>query len=373
MTEIGIGIIGGGYMGKAHAVAMAAVGTSFNTKLRPRLEMIAATSETSAERYRAAYGFARSTDDWRMLVADPKVDAVIIASPPSTHRDIALAAFANGKHVFCEKPLGASFKEGADMVAAAAKARPLVNMVGFNYIRTPAAQFIRNLLNKGDIGEITYFRAEMNEDFMALAEDEWTWRSEGESNGALGDLAPHGINLSLALMGSIKRLNGEVQTLYETRPYQGSMRKVTNDDRGQFICEFESGTRGHFSFSRCALGRKMGYVFEIFGTKGSIRFDQEDQNAIWLYRHEGNNAEMGFKKILTNPSHPDYVNFNLGPGHGTGYQDQIIIEARDFLKAIETGEEIWPTFLDAQEVNKIIHALRLSNDRGAWVTLSELS
>ncbi len=364
-----IGIIGGGYMGKAHAVAYAAVGAAFETKLRPKLEMVAARTQETARDYQKKFGFERSTDNWHELVSDPKIDAVIIASPPETHREITLEAFANGKHVFCEKPLGASIQDGLDMIEAAANAPKLANMVGFNYIRTPAAQFIRQMLAANEIGDITYFRAEMHEDFMASSSAEWTWRSEGDSNGALGDLAPHVFNMTLALMGPIKRLNGEIGTIFKTRPYKGETRAVTNDDRGQFMCEFETGTRGHVSFNRAALGRKMGYAFEIFGTKGSIRFDQEDQNAIWLYREDGNEREQGFKKILTNPSHPDYVNFNLGAGHGTGYQDQIIIEARDFLNAIETGKTIWPSFADGHECNKIAAALRKSNDKGTWVEL----
>lgn len=372
MTEIGIGIVGGGYMGKAHAVAYSAVGANFETSLRPRLEMVAATSPASAERYRQAYGFARATDDWRMLVSDPKVDAVIVASPSATHRDIVEAAFAHGKHVFCEKPLGASLADGAAMVAAAEAARPCANMVGFNYIRTPAAQFIRQLLADNEIGDITYFKAEMHEDFQAQPDKPWDWRCEGPSNGALGDLAPHVLNMTLTLMGPVTKLCGELETLFPERPFEGGMKAVTNDDRGQFICEFETGARGHVSFNRAALGRKMGYAFEIYGTKGTIRFDQEDQNSIWLYRHEGNDREMGFKQILTNPSHPDYVAFNLGPGHGTGYQDQIIIEARDFLTAIETGAEVWPSFREGQEANRLAQAVRMSDADNRWVALNEV-
>ncbi|MFN3282360.1 MAG: Gfo/Idh/MocA family protein, partial [Tabrizicola sp.] len=153
MTEIGIGLVGGGYMGKAHAVALSAVGAVFDTPLRPRLEVIAATSPDSAERYRKAYGFARGTANWRDLVADPRVQAVVIASPQSTHRAIAEAAFALGKPVFCEKPLGASLEDAQAMVAAAeASGQP--NMIGFNYVRTPATQFVRRLLAGGAIGEI---------------------------------------------------------------------------------------------------------------------------------------------------------------------------------------------------------------------------
>ena len=164
MAEIGIGIVGGGYMGKAHAVAYRAVGAVFDTALKPRLEMVAATSAASAERYRAAYGFARGTANWRELVNDPKVEAVVIASPQSTHREVAEAAFAMGKPVFCEKPLGRNVTESEAMVAAA---KGHINMVGFNYIRTPASQYALQLLQEGRIGEITYFRGEMTEDFLA--------------------------------------------------------------------------------------------------------------------------------------------------------------------------------------------------------------
>ena len=145
MTEIGIGLVGGGYMGKAHAVALGAVAAVFGTALRPRLEVIAATTTASAARYAAAYGFARATADWRDLVADPKVQAVVIASPQETHRQIALAAFAAGKPVFCEKPLGASLQDAVAMTQAAL-ASGQANMIGFNYVRTPATQFVRQLL-----------------------------------------------------------------------------------------------------------------------------------------------------------------------------------------------------------------------------------
>ena len=104
MREIGIGIVGGGYMGKAHAVAMSAVGAVFETGLRPRLEMVAGSTPESGKRLAEKFGFRRAADDWQALVADPAVEAVVIASPQSTHRAIAEAAFALKKPVFCEKP-----------------------------------------------------------------------------------------------------------------------------------------------------------------------------------------------------------------------------------------------------------------------------
>ncbi|QTN37516.1 Gfo/Idh/MocA family protein [Cognatishimia activa] len=353
-------------MGKAHAVAMASVGAVFNTKLRPRLEMVCASSPDSAERYRVAYGFARATDDWRTLVEDPRVEAIVIASPQETHRRIAEAAFALGKPVLCEKPLGASMEDSAAMVAAA-EASGVPNMVGFNYIRTPASQYARQLIADGEIGDITWFRGEHTEDFYADPRTPASWRTSGMANGTLGDLAPHMVNAALALMGPIARVMGTYETVHKERP--GG--EVDNDDHAQLMCRFENGAMGAMYFSRIATGRKMGYAYEITGTAGAIRFDQEDQNALWLYKMTDHEPQRGFRKILTGPTHPDYLPFCQGPGHGTGYQDQIIIEARDFLRAIETGEAIWPTFKDGHDVNRVIAATLASADTETWQNIND--
>ncbi|MEM6712490.1 MAG: Gfo/Idh/MocA family oxidoreductase [Pseudomonadota bacterium] len=362
--DIGIGIIGGGYMGKAHAVAMAAVGAVFETTLRPRLEMVAASSKASAERYANAFGFARAADHWAQLVHDPAVDAVIIALPQDYHRVIAETAFALGKPVFCEKPLGASLEDARAMVAAA-KASGQPNMVGFNYIRTPASSYVRQLVEEGAIGDVTWFRGEHTEDFLADPSLPVNWRTEDAASGTLGDLAPHMINCAMALLGPIASVMGDFETVHTDR---GGV-AVKNDDHAQIMCRFKRGTMGHLYFSRIATGRKMGYAYEIHGTKGAIRFDQEDQNALWLYKAAGPEAQRGFTKILTGPAHPNYEAFCQGPGHGTGYQDQIIIEARDFLTAIETGEPVWPTFADGLAVSEVIEAIRTSHDTKTWANI----
>ncbi len=368
MTKIGIGIVGGGYMGKAHAVAMQSVGAVFNTRLRPTLEMVCATTPASAETYRQAYGFARATADWRVLVADPLVEAIIIASPQETHRAIAEAAFALGKPVFCEKPLGAGLADSKAMVAAA-EAAGVINMTGFNYVRTPATQFARELVASGQIGNVVWFRGEHTEDFLADTSLPASWRTRGDANGTMGDLAPHMINAALALVGPIATLSAEIETVHHTRPGAKGREAVTNDDQGQIMCRFQGGAMGHLFFSRISTGRKMGYAYEITGTTGAIRFDQEDQNALWLYLAEGPQDLRGFRKILTGPEHPDYLPFCQGPGHGTGYQDQIIIEAHDFLHAIETGKPDWPTFRDGLNVSQIVATARESSAQKAWLTV----
>ena len=367
MNKIGIGIVGGGYMGKAHAVAMSSVGAVFNTRLRPTLISVAALTPESAARYRDAYGFKRAAQDWQELVADKEVEAVVIASPQDSHREIAEAAFALGKPVFCEKPLADSLENARAMVEAAASA-DVANMIGFNYIRTPASQFVRKLLAEGAIGRVTWFRGEHTEDFYADPNEPRGWRGIGMANGNMGDLAPHPINAAMALMGPITSVMADIETVHKERP--GGT--VSNDDHAQIMCRFESGVMGHIYSSRVATGRKMGYAYEIHGTDGTIRFDQEDQNAIWLYRAEGPEATRGFVKILTGPAHPDYEPFCQGPGHGTGYQDQIIIEARDFLSAIETGKPVWPTFRDGLAVAEVVDAALTSSETRQWTPVTQV-
>lgn len=168
-------------------------------------------------------------------------------------------------------------------------------------------------------------------------------------------------------MGPIRSLCADIETVHRTRPSPAGPEAVSNDDQGQIMCRFENGAMGHLFISRVATGRKMGYAYDVFGTKGALRFDQEDQNAVWLYKAEGAAGRQGFTKILTGPEHPDYKAFCLGPGHGTGYQDQIIIEARDFLDAIAAGKPKWPSFADGHLVNQVIEAAWASQSSRGWI------
>lgn len=368
MATIGVGIVGGGYMGKAHSVAMAAVAAVFDTALRPSLEVICTTTEQGAADKARQFGFKRSTSDWRRLVDDPAVEAVVIASPQETHRDIALAAFERKKHVLCEKPLGVSYDQSLEMLKAA-EASGGVHMVGFNYVRTPATQLAREIIGRGEIGEITFLRAEHTEDFLADPALPADWRTRGRANGNLGDLSPHILNAALALCGPIRSLVADFETVHKTR----SGEPVSNDDQAAILCRFAGGAMGSLFISRVATGRKMGYAYEIYGTKGALRFDQEDQNALWLYRSGDPSDRQGFRKMLTGPAHPDYKAFCLGPGHGTGYQDQIIVEARDFLRAIHDGTPNWPTFHDGAMVSQLVEACWRSGERRGWVDVGSLS
>jgi predicted dehydrogenase len=370
MTDIGIGLIGTGYMGKVHAVALHAVGAVFNTHLRPVCEMICSTTKSGARQKAVEFGFRRSTDNWHDLVEDDRVDAIVIASPQSTHRRIVIAAFAAGKAVFCEKPLGSSLDDARAMAAAAA-ACAVPNMVGFNYVRTPATQLAREIIVNDEIGDIVHVRAEHTEDFLADPETPSSWRTRDASSGTLGDLSPHIINAVLRLVGPIEQLVSDVQTRYVTRPGTNERESVCNDDQANLLCRFENGALGSISMSRIATGRKMGFAYEITGTRGALRFDQEDQNVLWFYDSRSRRGRQGFSKLLTGPEHPDYKAFCIGPGHGTGYCDQIIIEVRDFLNAIETGAPVFPTFLDGLEVSRVVAAAFRSNEDRRWVRVAD--
>lgn len=365
MPDIGIGIVGGGYMGKAHAMAMGSVARTFDLALRPTLVSVAASSPASAERYRDAFGFAKAAADWREVVEDPSVDAIIIASPQNTHKDIALAAAAKGKPVFCEKPLGASVEEANAMVDAVENAG-VANMVGFNYPRAPAVQLARKLLADGRIGRPYFFRIEHSEDFYADPNAPASWRTRGMAYGTAGDLAPHPVNAAMALGGAIAEVSATIDTVVKERPGDKGMEPVLNDDVMQFMCRFESGATGHILASRVATGRKMGYVFEVFGEDGALRFDMEDQNSLWFFDRNDPSEIAGFRRILTGHASPDFAALCPGDGHGTGYQEQIVIEAKDFLKAIETGNPVWPTFRDGLDVWRVINAGLEAAKSGGW-------
>lgn len=371
MTQLRIGLIGAGYMGKAHTLAWQSVRTVFDTPLQPVCEMLATSSNGGAHEHARAWGWRRSTGNWQSLVNDPDIDAVVIATPPRTHLPMTLAAIAQGKHVFCEKPLGCTPDESLQMARAAEKAG-VANMVGFNYIRTPASQLAHEIIASGEIGEVIHVAAEHAEDYLHAAERPASWRtreSTATPAGALADVGAHVINACLRLAGPIQSLIADTHIVHTHRQGPNGHEAVDNDDLGQLLLRFASGASGTMSFSRVAAGRKMGYAYRVTGTRGALAFDQEDQNALWLFDAGRDPTRQGFQKILMRPGHPDYASFNQGPGHGTGYNEQIVIEARDFIRAIVSGRSVWPDFRAGHAVDRVIGAALVSAAERRWIEL----
>lgn len=370
MKSIGIGLIGTGFMGKCHALAYGAVRAVFGDVPKPRLELLCDVPAAKATAMADQFGFARATDDWRALVADPSVDLVCITTPNKHHAEMAIAALEAGKHVHCEKPMALTLDDAQAMADAASSARGRT-IVGYNYIRSPAFAHARKLIGEGAIGRVIHFRGFVDEDYQADPELPWTWRATRADAGlgALGDMGCHMISMAVELMGPIRSVIGDIRTVHATRPSpeDGGHRPVENDDIASAILEFESGVQGLFSTSRSAWGRKNYMAVEIHGTQGMICFDQERMNELRLYQNAGDKAQQGFRTILAGPVHEPYGHFTPAPGHQIGFNDLKTIEAAAFLRAIDGGAPAYPSFSDALHFEKAIHAIAGSN--GARVTL----
>lgn len=370
--SLGLGLIGTGFMGKAHALAYRAAGAVFGDLPDVRLELLCDTPSDKAQAMARQFGFARSTSDWCDLVEDPAVDIVSITTPNALHREMALAALAAGKHVHCEKPLALTLEEAEEMEAAArlGKAR---TMVGYNYIHNPAVTHARKLIADGMIGQPVHFRGWVDEDYQADPDLPWTWRAKRSDAGlgTLGDLGCHLVSMAHVLMGPISSLIADIQIIHETRPLPDATGRapVENEDTASAIVRFESGAQGTLCTSRSAWGRKNKLDWEVHGTKGMIAFSQERLNELQLYVNDGPRAEQGFRTILSGPEHAPYGMFCPAPGHQLGFGDLKTIEVAAFLRAIAGERDAFPSFTDALVIERVIHAIDVSAREGRRVSL----
>jgi predicted dehydrogenase len=335
MAGIGIGLVGTGFMGKCHALAYRAAGAVFGDVPHPRLEMLCETPADKAAAMAVQFGFARSTGDWSALVADPAVDVVCITTPNKLHAEMALAAIAAGKHVHCEKPLALTLAD-AETMAAAAGARGVKTMVGYNYTHNPAFTHARRLVEAGVIGRVVHFRGWVDEDYQADGDMPWTWRATAAEAGlgALGDLGCHLVSMTLGLAGPVESLTADMQTIHATRAMpDGSGRgRVENEDVATALVRFATGAQGSLSASRSAWGRKSRIAWEVHGTTGMLTYDQERRNELCLSRSAGDPALLGFNELQ-------------------------VIEVACFLREIAGGPAVGPDFARALEIERVIHAI----------------
>jgi predicted dehydrogenase len=378
--KIRIGLVGSGYMGKAHAIAYHNAMVAFAIPKGVLVcEMLADASPELAAEKAKELGFSRSTGDWKTLVNDPDIDVVDICAPNFLHKEIALAAIAAGKHVYSEKPLALNADDAKDMTQAAELAG-VKTLVGFNYIKNPTVQFAKQLIERGDIGEVVHFRGVFNEDYLADENVPFSWRLQKQfaGTGALNDLASHIVQLAIHLVSPITSLCADLKIVHEQRPLsqgssasKGGFGQVENDDQAHMMVRFENGAQGTIEASRIAWGKKNGLSFEVTGTKGSLTFDQETLSELSLYIAEGNPQTQGFKRILVGPEHPDYSAFCVSAGHGLGYNDMKAVEVRDLYKSIINDTPLWPDFRAATQVNIILDKVIESYENRAWVEVEQ--
>lgn len=374
MGGLGVALIGTGFMGKCHALAYGAVGRVFGDVAAPRLEIVCDQPLDRATTLAHQFGFARASDDWRAVVADPGVDIVSITTPNGLHREMAQAALAAGKHVWCEKPMALTLADAEEMTEAAARAGT-VTIVGYNYTRNPAFHHAQRLIEAGVLGRIVQFRGFVDEDYQADPDLAWTWRARiAEAGlGALGDIGCHLVSMAWGLLGPIESVMADMETVHPTRPLaDGTGRAaVENEDVANALVRFGSGVTGTMAVSRSAWGRKNRLGWEVHGTKGMLAFDQERMNELRLFVHEGPELLQGFRTILTGPAHPPYAAFCPAAGHSLGFNDLKVIEAADFLRAIAGGPAAWPDFAAALRFERVIHAMVASAREGRRVTIDD--
>lgn len=375
MKSIGIGLVGTGFMGKAHALAYRSVNAVFGDVPEVRLELLCDQPADKADAMARQFGFARATGDWREVVADPTLEIVCVTTPNKMHAEIAVAALEAGKHVHCEKPMALTLDEARQMQAAA-KRTGCRTIVGYNYLANPIYQHAKKLIHEGAIGRPVHFRGFVDEDYQADPETAWSWRATRADAGlgALGDLGCHLVSLMQGLMGPVATVVADTDTVHKTRAVEGSAerRPVENEDIANALIRFESGTTGLFSTSRSAWGRKSRIGWEVHGTGGMICFEQERMNELQIYQNTADKAMDGFRTILAGPAHPPYGSFCPAPGHQLGFNDLKTIEAWNFLKVIAGGGQAYADFEAALEFEKVIHAIDRSAALKRQVSVGEV-
>jgi predicted dehydrogenase len=377
MTSLGIGLIGTGFMGKCHALAWHAVKGTFGDVPQPRLEILCDLDAEQAKLRADQFGFARATTNWRDVIADPKVDIISITAPNSDHREMALAALAAGKHVWCEKPMALTLADAEAMAAAAAKAKGRT-LLGYNYAQNPAIGHAKRLIEGGEIGRVLHFRGKVDEDYMADGDLPWSWRCRLETAGlgVLGDIMCHLVSIALHLVGPIESVSADIDTAYKRRPVPnelnasfGKMGDVENEDIAQAVVRFKSGFTGVLAASRVAWGRKNHLAWEVHGSRGNLICDQERMNELQLFTAEGAEGTRGFRTILTGPLHPPYDRFCPAPGHGLGFNDLKVMEAAHFLRVITAGETPLIDFARGLYIERVIHGIAESAKSRSWVMI----
>ena len=375
MKLIRVGLVGSGFMGRSHAHAFRAAPGVFGLPVDLRLELLADVNEDVAAKAAKALGFARSTGDWRKLIADPTIDLVDITTPNTLHKPIALAAIGVGKPVYCEKPLAPNAAEAKVMVDATEKAG-VATMVGFNYLKNPMVRLARDIVASGEIGEVVSFRGIHAEDYMTDPSAPFTWRlDEKGGHGVVADLGSHIISIARYVVGPIVSLVGQIKTVTNERPVAPGAkerRKVLVDDEARALVNFASGATGSLEASWVKAGRKMQLAFEVTCSKGSIFVDHERMNELQLFTVGQKLGEEGFKTIMAGPDHPHFREFVPAPGHQLGFNDIKTIEVRAILDALTGGEKFMPDFREAWEIQRIVDGIVRSAGERRWLDVSEI-
>jgi predicted dehydrogenase len=376
MTKpLNIGLIGYGFMGRAHSNAYRRVNNFFELPYRPVLKAVCARSAESVKSFAETWGYESIETDWRKLLERKDIDAVDICVPNNLHKEIAIAAAKAGKMVLCEKPLSMNAAEGEEMCQAVEQAG-VANIVWYNYRRVPAVTLAKRLIEEGRLGRIFHYRANFLQDWTISADlpqggaGLWRLDAAAAGSGVTGDLLAHCIDTAIWLNGSIQNVTAMTETFIKERTHtiSGKVEKVGIDDACAFLCRFNNGSLGLFESTRYARGHKALYTFEINGEKASIKWDLHDLHRLEYFDHGDEGKLRGWRSIHVTDhggEHP-YMSHWWVPGLQIGYEHSFVHQVADFLEGLGKGQPTSPTFREALETQKICDAVLNSAKSGQW-------
>ncbi len=384
--EVGIGLVGYAFMGKAHSNAWRQVTHFFDPPLIPKLSAICGRSEERVRAAAAKLGWNAYETDWRQLIKRDDVEIVDVSTANDTHRDISVAVADAGKHVFCEKPLARNMKEAEEMLEAVVKGN-VIHGVCFNYRRAPAVQLAKDLIASGKMGKVFHFRGTYLQDWIVDPNFPLVWRLRKTvaGSGALGDLAAHVVDLARFLVGEIVEVVAYLHTFIKERPLpaeevggltgRAGVQKgeVDVDDASLSIVLFENGAIGYVEATRFAPGRKNYNRFEINCENGSLVFNLERMNELEVYLRDDPGEIHGFHQVMvTEPGIHKYISAWWPPGHIIGYEHTFTHTVYDFLRGVAGEERFLPDFYDGLQCQRVLDAMERSAQERRWITVEIL-
>jgi predicted dehydrogenase len=374
---LNVGMIGYGFMGRAHSNAYHKVPHFFpELQHKPVLKVACARSADKIKAFADQWEYESWETDWRKVVDRKDVDVVDICTPNNTHLEIALAAAAAGKMILCEKPLAMNGAEGKKMVEAVEKAK-VPNMVWYNYRRVPAVTLAKQLIDDGKLGKIFHYRAKFLQDWTINPElpqgGTGLWRLDvaAAGSGVTGDLLAHCIDSAIWHNGSITEVCAMTETFVKERQHNltGKKEKVGIDDACAFLCRFANGSLATFESTRYARGHKALYTFEINGEHASIAWDLHDLHRLQYFDHRDQSIVRGWRSVHISDGDQPYMGKWWVPGLQIGYEHSFVHQVADFIAGLESGKPASPTFRDAQETQLVVDAVLQSAKDRKWVNV----
>ncbi len=375
--KLNVGMVGYGFMGRAHSNAFRKAGHFFPLEHEIVLKAACARSEDKAKAFADNWGYESIETDWRKLIERKDIDVIDIASPNDTHREIALAAAEAGKMILCEKPLGRNAVESEAMVAAVEKAN-VPNMVWYNYRRVPAVSMAKQLVEEGRLGRVFHYRAKFLQDWTINADlpqgGAALWRLDVDvaGSGVTGDLLAHCIDTAIWLNGPIVEVSATTETFVKERMHNltGKMEKVGIDDASLFIARFANGSLATFEATRYARGHKALYTLEMNGEKGSLFWDLHDLHRLQYFDHADEGRLRGWKSIHVSDGDQPYMKNWWVPGLQIGYEHSFVHQVADFVMALDGGTTAAPTFRDALQTDYVTDAVLKSAREKNWQSVT---